>query len=106
MANRNADSGSGLPPQVAVELTDRLGNKARLPLSEVMQPLQLPQTQFARTSWLEKRIGDGKYGKPSEAVFQTYELPFGLFRGRILLLIRRGWRRSLLSSWRRRCHYA
>ncbi|MFD1775983.1 chlorophyllase/cutinase-like alpha/beta fold protein [Paenibacillus rhizophilus] len=82
MANRNADSGSGLPPQVAVELTDRLGNTARLPLSAVMQPLQLPQTQFAWTSWLEKRIGDGKYGKPSEAVFQTYELPFGLFRGK------------------------
>ncbi|NGM85096.1 alpha/beta hydrolase [Paenibacillus sp. 7124] len=80
MANRNAGSGSGLAPQVEVELADRSGNKARLPLTAVMPPLPLPKTQFTRTAWLEKRISDGKYGNPSEAVFQTYELSFSLFR--------------------------
>ncbi|MDT3428165.1 hypothetical protein J2Z22_003756 [Paenibacillus forsythiae] len=82
MANLTSGSGSGLPPQVEIELADRLGIKARLSLSAVMTPLPLPKTRFARTPWLEKRISGGKYGEPSEAVFQTYELSFDLFHKR------------------------
>ncbi|MBT2289976.1 alpha/beta hydrolase [Paenibacillus albidus] len=85
MANRNADKAeaAGVPrpaPAVEIELTDRQGTSARLPLSEVMEVLPLPKTQFTLHPWLEERISDGKYGDLSEAVFQTYELPFELFR--------------------------
>ncbi|QWU16615.1 Alpha/beta hydrolase family protein [Paenibacillus sophorae] len=79
MANLGAGSVSVPPPQIEVELADLLGVKARLPLSAVMTPLPLPQTRFARTPWLEKRISGGKYGDLTEAVFQTYELSFDLF---------------------------
>ncbi|AKG37950.1 hypothetical protein VK70_23925 [Paenibacillus durus ATCC 35681] len=78
----NLGSVSGLPPQIEVELADRFGAKARLPLPAVMTPLPLPQIQFARIPWLEQRISGGKYGEPTEAVFQTYELSFDLFHKR------------------------
>lgn len=44
-----------------------------------MEILPLPQTEFTISPWLEERISDGKFGDRSEAVFQTYELPFELF---------------------------
>ncbi|ASA25350.1 alpha/beta hydrolase family protein [Paenibacillus donghaensis] len=66
-------------PQVEIELTDRSDLAVRLPLSEVMEVQPLPQTQFTISPWLEERMADGKYGDPSEAVFQTYELPFEQF---------------------------
>lgn len=87
MANRNADKslqkGSAITssptPNVEVELTDSYNNSARLPLSDVMDILPLPQTRFTLSPWLEERISDGKYGDLSEAVFQTYELSFQRF---------------------------
>ncbi|MBW4085299.1 alpha/beta hydrolase [Paenibacillus sp. S150] len=88
MANRNADAGGteeeaeaapAASPNVEVELTDSNDVAARLPLDEVMDILPLPQTRFTIIPWLEERISDGKYSNPSEAVFQTYELPFELF---------------------------
>jgi dienelactone hydrolase len=66
-------------PDVEVELTDNSDVTARLPLESVMDVLPLPQTQFTLNPWLEERMSDGKYGDLSEAVFQTYELPFELF---------------------------
>lgn len=69
-----------LPPKVEVELTDSNDTSARLPLSEVMDILPLPQTQFTLFPWLEERINNGKYGDLSEAVFQTYEIPFEQFQ--------------------------
>jgi dienelactone hydrolase len=89
MANRNSDaddednadtaSEAVLSPEVEVELTDSNDVAARLPLDEVMDILPLPQTEFTLSPWLEERISDGKFGARSEAVFQTYELPFELF---------------------------
>ncbi|KHL95051.1 hypothetical protein QW71_15045 [Paenibacillus sp. IHB B 3415] len=89
LANRNSDaddaedaaapSGAALSPDVEVELTDSNEVTARLPLDEVMEVLPLPQTEFTISPWLEERISDGKFGDRSEAVFQTYELPFELF---------------------------
>ncbi|WP_239004822.1 chlorophyllase/cutinase-like alpha/beta fold protein [Paenibacillus tepidiphilus] len=66
-------------PEIEVELTDADNRSARLPLDEVMEVLPLPETRFTVNPWLEERIGGGKYGDLSEAVFQTYELPFELF---------------------------
>ncbi|MNY58548.1 hypothetical protein D3C86_1948960 [compost metagenome] len=44
-----------------------------------MDILPLPQTVFTLSPWLEERVSNGKYGDLSEAVFQTYELPFQSF---------------------------
>lgn len=89
LANRNSDlddegdqnlsSETALSPEVEVELTDSNEASARLSLDEVMDILPLPQTEFTISPWLEKRMSDGKYGDLSEAVFQTYELPFERF---------------------------
>lgn len=90
MANRNADAlaedsdpgtaAEAAPaPVVEVELTDSNDVSARLPLNELIDILPLPQTAFTISPWLEERISDGKYGDLSEAVFQTYELPFESF---------------------------
>ena len=68
------------PPDIEVELTDNNMNTARLTLAEVKEILPLPRTLFTLTPWLEERISDHKYGDPSEAVFQTYELPFSQFQ--------------------------
>jgi hypothetical protein len=86
LANRNTDNLDGvfeessLSPEVEVELTDSNDNSARLALSDVMEVLPLPHTQFTLTPWLEERISDGKYSDSTEAVFQTYELPFERFQ--------------------------
>mgnify|MGYP001317675757 CR=1 FL=1 len=85
LANHDADEVEDsqeipLSPDVEIELTDEQGNSARLPLNEVRQILPLPQTQFTWIPWLEERMNDGKYGDPSEAIFQTYELPFEEFQ--------------------------
>lgn len=86
MANHNEgtgeseDPGSTPPaPDVEIELTDSHDTAARLPLEEVMDILPLPETQFTIHPWLEERISDGKYSALSEAVFQTYEVPFDAF---------------------------
>ncbi len=86
MANRNADTKdtpdaakTAASPDVEVELKDSNHAAARLPLNEVMDILPLPQTRFTLLPWLEERMSDGKYGDLSEAVFQTYELPFERF---------------------------
>lgn len=68
-----------LSPEVEVELTDSKDTSARIPLDEVMDILPLPQTEFTLSPWLEERISDGKFGNLSEAVYQTYKLPFELF---------------------------
>ncbi|WNS41821.1 chlorophyllase/cutinase-like alpha/beta fold protein [Paenibacillus sp. MMS20-IR301] len=78
-AETDSAAGAVLPPDVEVELTDSNDIAARLPLDEVMDILPLPQTEFTISPWLEERIADGKFGDPSEAVFQTYELPFERF---------------------------
>ncbi|MEK4153890.1 MULTISPECIES: alpha/beta hydrolase family protein [Paenibacillus] len=84
MANLNDDMNEEMdvpqPPKVEVELTDHNDTSARLKLDEVMDILPLPQTQFTLFPWLEERINDGKYGDLSEAVFQTYEMPFEQFQ--------------------------
>ncbi|MHA6532289.1 alpha/beta hydrolase family protein [Paenibacillus sp. BAC0078] len=89
MANRNADGNEdtdvddeeypSVSPDVEVELTDSNDVTALLSLDEVMDILPLPQTRFTLIPWLEERVSDGKYGELSEAVFQTYELPFERF---------------------------
>ncbi|KGE19626.1 chlorophyllase/cutinase-like alpha/beta fold protein [Paenibacillus wynnii] len=77
--NSGDTSPSVSPPDIVVELTDSNQNTARLALAEVREVLPLPRTLFTLTPWLEDRISDHKYGDPSEAVFQTYELPFRRF---------------------------
>lgn len=85
LSNRNADrkadsDASAASPAVEVELTDAHQVTARLPLSEVLDILPLPRTRFTLYPWLEERIAGGKYGDPSEAVYQTYRLPFARFQ--------------------------
>lgn len=84
LANLNNDASDeaevSQAPKIEVELTDRNDTSVRLPLSEVMDILPLPRTQFTLFPWLEERINDGKYGDLSEAVFQTYEMPFEQFQ--------------------------
>lgn len=81
--NQDGDAGpmpeAELSPDVEVELTDSNGTAARIPLDEVMDILPLPQTEFTLSPWLEERISDGKFSNLSEAVYQTYKLPFELF---------------------------
>ncbi|WP_410513234.1 alpha/beta hydrolase [Paenibacillus sp. BR2-3] len=72
--------GTSLPPGIEIGLTDSNHITARLPLADVMEILPLPRTWFTLTPWLEERISDNKYGDLSEAVFQTYELPFERFQ--------------------------
>ncbi|UQZ34517.1 alpha/beta hydrolase [Paenibacillus sp. PK3_47] len=75
----STETEGSLSPDVEVEITDGNNVTARLPLDEVMDVMPLPQTKFTLNPWLEERMSDGKYGDVSEAVFQTYELPFELF---------------------------
>ncbi|WP_379128074.1 alpha/beta hydrolase [Paenibacillus sp. sgz500958] len=80
--NKNPDGESGIPPSpdVEIELTDSNQVSSRIPLAEIRPILPLPQTWFTLTPWLEERISNHKYGDLSEAVFQTYEMPFGAFK--------------------------
>lgn len=88
LSNRSAEitdkEPAASPPETAlpveVELTDASGVSVRLPLDRFRSPQPLPFTRFTWSPMLEERVSDGKYGDPREAVFQTYRLPFGLFR--------------------------
>ncbi|MCL6603402.1 MAG: alpha/beta hydrolase [Paenibacillus sp.] len=79
LSSEDISNNSIMPPDIEVELTDSNHNKARLKLSDIKKILPLPETLFTLTPWLEERISDDKYGDISEAVFQTYELPFRRF---------------------------
>jgi dienelactone hydrolase len=79
IAPSDKDSSTPAPPEVEIELTDSSNTSVRLPLTEVMDVLPLPRTWFTVTKWLEERISNNKFGDLSEAVFQTYEIPFERF---------------------------
>ncbi len=78
--NTNEDSGD--TPQkldIEVELESRDGVTVRLPLSNFMPILPLPETSYTLHPWLDLHLSDGKYKNPTEAVFQTYQLPLAAF---------------------------
>ncbi|KAA9000992.1 alpha/beta hydrolase [Paenibacillus spiritus] len=73
-------AGTAASPEITVELTDADGAVARLPLADLMPPAPLPVTDFTVTPWLASRLDDGKFGSPSEAVYQTYRVPLTLLK--------------------------
>ncbi|MBP3961491.1 chlorophyllase/cutinase-like alpha/beta fold protein [Paenibacillus lignilyticus] len=77
---KDDDEGLDIPlPDIDVELKSEDGATVRLPLDEFKPVTPLPYTIFTRFPWLEKTIKNGKYKVPTEAVFQTYNLPFERF---------------------------
>ncbi|REE80222.1 chlorophyllase-like protein [Paenibacillus taihuensis] len=76
-------NGAAAPlPNIDVELTSSNGAAVRLPLAQFKAVQPLPYTTFTRFPWTEKTIKDGKYKVPSEAVFQTFSLPFAQFQAK------------------------
>ncbi|MGG6310677.1 alpha/beta hydrolase family protein [Paenibacillus macerans] len=65
--------------KIEVELVDAGGGTARLPLTQFGDPTPLPVTAFTIHPWLDRHLSDGKYKRPTEAVFQTYRLPLEAF---------------------------
>jgi hypothetical protein len=64
------------PLDLSIELRDREGNLARVPLSSV-GPIHPPlKIRIAKWKWLEKRY----FSKFSERVLQTYAIPLSHFR--------------------------
>ncbi|SEM64547.1 hypothetical protein [Paenibacillus sp. OV219] len=75
------NSGTAAPlPVIDVELQSKNGAVALLPLAQFKAVMPLPYTTFTRFAWTEKTIKNGKYKVPSEAVFQTFSLPFAQFQ--------------------------
>ncbi|RAP77802.1 chlorophyllase/cutinase-like alpha/beta fold protein [Paenibacillus montanisoli] len=66
-------------PAIEVELQSRDGAAVRLPLSMFKAVTPLPYTTFTWFPWMEKKVKNGKYKVPTEAVFQTYSLPLERF---------------------------
>ncbi|WP_410771783.1 chlorophyllase/cutinase-like alpha/beta fold protein [Fontibacillus sp. BL9] len=64
---------------IEVELESLDGVAVRLPLSDFMPILPLPETSYTLHPWLDLHLSDGKYKNPTEAVFQTYQLPLSAF---------------------------
>ncbi|MEF2967131.1 alpha/beta hydrolase [Paenibacillus sp. M1] len=67
------------PLDVEVELESADGVSVRLPLSDFMPILPLPETSYTLHPWLDQHLSGGKYKHPTEAVFQTYHLPLSAF---------------------------
>lgn len=78
------ENGPGEDPeeqlQIEVELETSEGVVTRLPLTEFMPVLPLPEINYTLHPWLDLNLSDGKYKNPTEAVFQTYRLPLSAFR--------------------------
>ncbi|RCX20487.1 chlorophyllase-like protein [Fontibacillus phaseoli] len=64
---------------IEVELESLDGITVRLPLSDFMPIFPLPETSYTLHPWLDLHLSDGKYKNPTEAVFQTYQLPLSAF---------------------------
>lgn len=64
---------------IEIELESLNGVAVRLPLSDFMPILPLPSTSYTLHPWLDLHLSDGKYKNPTEAVFQTYQLPISEF---------------------------
>lgn len=72
--------GTGVPlPEIEIELQSRNGAAVRMPLSAFKAVTPLPYTHFTLFPWMEDHVKNGKYKQPTEAVFQTYTLPFSAF---------------------------
>jgi len=68
------------PLSIDVEVEDRQGNSARLPLAEFMESEPPATTEFTWLPRLESVLAKGKFKEPAEPVYQTYELPLIEFR--------------------------
>lgn len=64
---------------IDIELEDRSGNAARLPLDAFMEAEPQVATEFTWLPGLESVLADGKYKDTEEPVYQTYELPLREF---------------------------
>lgn len=64
---------------IEIEVMDGNGMKSRLPLSQFRELPALSEVQFTLHPWLELHMSDGKYNNPTEAIFQTYQLPIAEF---------------------------
>lgn len=75
-----ADLDVSLPHRtVNVEVKDRSGHAAVLPLSRFADVLPAPKTDFTWLPGMEDKLSDGKFENESEAVYQTVELPLSAF---------------------------
>lgn len=62
-----------------IELQSKNGTSARIALADFWTVDPPPDVAFTIHPWLEKRLSDGKYKHPQEAVFQTVMLPLSEF---------------------------
>ncbi len=60
---------------IDIELEDRSGNSARLPLEQFMEAEPQVETEFTWLPALEPIVADGKFKDAEEPIYQTYELP-------------------------------
>lgn len=65
--------------QTEIELESENGAAARITLANFWTITPPPEVAFTIHPWLEKRLSDGKYKHPQEAVFQTVMLPLSEF---------------------------
>lgn len=72
-----AASSAGL--QAEVELQSTNGETARISLADYIKIAPPPDVAFTILPWVEKRLSDGKYKYPQEAVFQTVMLDLAEF---------------------------
>ncbi len=63
------------PVDLTVELRDRSGAVARLPLSRFGPELRVLPSRFSKVDAIE----DDRYGKEPEPIFQTYSMPLAAF---------------------------
>ncbi|GAA0136774.1 hypothetical protein YSY43_36150 [Paenibacillus sp. YSY-4.3] len=70
-------SSAGL--QAEVELHSTNGESARISLADYIEIASAPEVAFTILPWVEKRLSDGKYKYPQEAVFQTVMLNLSEF---------------------------
>ncbi|WP_239615740.1 alpha/beta hydrolase [Cohnella mopanensis] len=64
---------------IDIELADRAGEAARLPLDDFMETEPQVATAFTWLPGMESVISDGKFKDAGEPVYQTYELPVEAF---------------------------
>ncbi|WP_055105623.1 poly(ethylene terephthalate) hydrolase family protein [Paenibacillus ihumii] len=66
--------------EVEVELLSTNDESARILLSDHAEITRPPDIAFTIHPWVEKRLSNGKYKHPQEAVFQTVLLPLSEFK--------------------------
>lgn len=74
------NDGSDQAPEVTVTAEDAEGQIADVRLDEIMPVQPAAQTDFTWLNGLAEALDNGKYEEPTEAAFQTYEVPLDRFK--------------------------